>query len=264
MLHKAKTLGKYKLHSLDGEMGRVNDFYFDDERWTVRYLVADTGNWLRGRLVLISPYALVAAIKDEGHIAVHLTKNQIEESPSIFTDKPVSRQFEEVYHEHYGWSSYWGGPFAWGAYPYPYPAPAAAIRKVERSAGDRENEWDPHLRSVRKVTGYHVQASDGEIGHVDDFVIDDFTWAIRYLIVDTRNWWPGKKVLVSPLWIERVSWSEARVFVNLTREAVRQAPEYTGDSVLNREYETSLHGHYGREGYWISEEQEKDKAACDS
>jgi sporulation protein YlmC with PRC-barrel domain len=254
MLHTAKTLRDYTLDSLDGEMGRVNDFYFDDEHWTVRYLVADTGNWLRGRLVLISPYALVAAIKDEEHIAVDLTKSQIEESPSISTDKPVSRQFEADYHEHYGWGAYWGGPFAWGAYAYPYPGPASVTKEVGGPSVDEEKEWDPHLRSVRNVTGYHIEASDGEIGHVEDFVIDDATWAIRYLIVDTRNWWPGKKVLISPHWIDRVSWSDSKVFVNLTRDAIKQAPEYSDDSVLNREYEAGLHGHYGREGYWTSEE----------
>ncbi len=262
MLHRAKTLREYKLDSLDGEMGRVNDFYFDDEHWTVRYLVADTGNWLRGRLVLISPYALVAAIKDEEHIAVDLSKKQIEESPSIFTDKPVSRQFEREYYGYYGWGSYWGGPFPWGAYSYPYPGPATA--EEERPAGDEEKEWDPHLRSVRNVTGYNIEASDGEIGHVEDFVIDDVTWAIRYLIVDTRNWWPGKKVLISPQWIERVSWSNSKVFVNLTRDAIKQAPEYADDSVLNREYEAGLHGHYGRDGYWKTEEPARDPAATHS
>ncbi len=251
MLHRAKTLRQYKLDSLDGEMGGVNDFYFDDKYWTVRYLVADTGNWLTGRLVLISPRALAAAIKDEEHIAVDLTKKQIEESPSYSTDKPVSRQFELDYHEYYGWGTYWGGPFAWGAYPYPGPLPVAI--EAEGSSEEEEKEWDPHLRSVQHISGYHLQATDDEIGHVEDFVIDDVTWAIRYLIVDTRNWWPGRKVLVSPQWIERVSWDESKVFINLTRDAIKQAPEYTDDLLLNREYETNLYAHHGREGYWDSE-----------
>jgi uncharacterized protein YrrD len=254
MLHRLNTLKNYSLDSLDGEMGRVEDFYFDDEHWSVRYLVANTGNWLRGRLVLISPYSLVAAIKEDEHIAVDLTKNQIEESPSISTDKPVSRQFELDYHKHFGWMPYWGGPFAWGAYPYPQTAPLPDLTEEENPIEQEKTEWDPHLRSAKNVTGYHIQAIDDELGHVDDFVIDDTTWAIRYLIVDTRNWWPGKKVLISPQWIERVSWNESKVFVNLTRDALQQAPEYTDDSTLNREYEASLHGHYGREGYWDAEE----------
>ena len=116
-----------------------------------------------------------------------------------------------------------------------------------------EKAWDPHLRSTHDVSGYHIQAADGEIGHVEDFIIDDETWAIRYLIVDTRNWWPGKKVLVSPQWIERVSWSESKVFVNLSRETIKQSPEYTEESLLTRDYETGLHRHYNRQGYWVDE-----------
>jgi sporulation protein YlmC with PRC-barrel domain len=236
-------------------MGRVKDFYFDDEHWTVRYLVADTGNWLVGRSVLISPYALVAAIKDEKHIVVDLTKKQIEECPSIATDKPVSRQYELEFYRYYGWGTYWGGPFAWGAYPYPFPAAAPASNEEQPSAAEEEKEGDPHLRSAQSVTGYHIQATDGEIGHVEDFVIDDDTWAVRYLIVDTRNWWPGRKVLISPQWIEQVSWEKSKVYVNLTRDAVREAPEYTDDSVLTRDYETNLYAHHGRETYWAPKEE---------
>ena len=116
-----------------------------------------------------------------------------------------------------------------------------------------EKAWDPHLRSTHDVSGYHIQATDGEIGHVEDFIIDDETWAIRYLIIDTRNWWPGKKVLISPQWIERVSWSESKVFVNLSRETIKQSPEYTEESLLTRDYETGLHRHYNRQGYWVDE-----------
>ncbi len=252
MLHRAKKMGGYKLDSLDGEMGRVKEFYFDDEHWTVRYLVADTGNWLSGRLVLISPYALVAAIEDEEHIAVDLTRQQIEEGPSISTDKPVSRQFEQDYMRYHGWTPYWGGPFAWGHYPYPYVGLGRSA--MEAAPPEVENEqWDPHLRSTREVTGYPIRATDDEIGHVEDFIIDDVSWAIRYLIVDTRNWWPGKKVLVPTKWIERVSWRDSKVFVNLTRDAIKQAPEYTDDVVLNRDYESAFHDHHGQEGYWTAE-----------
>lgn len=258
MLHSAKTLRGYKLDTLDGEMGRTRDFYFDDQYWTVRYLVADTGNRLRGRQILISPHALVAAIKEEEHIAVDLTKKQIEESPSISTDKPVSRQYEKDYYGYYGWGAYWGGTFAWGAYPYPGAAPLSI--DGERSADEEEKEWDPHLRSAQQVIGYHIQATDDQIGHVEDFIIDDVTWTIRYLIVDTRNWWPGKKVLVSPLWLERVSFDESKMFVNLTRDEIKQAPEFTDVSTLNREYETKLYGHYGREGYWTREESASEPA----
>ena len=249
MLNKAKTLANYKLDSLDGEIGKVKEFYFDDRYWTIRYLVADTaGSWLMGRQVLISPYALIAVIKEEQHIAVDLTKMQIERSPSLNSDKPVSHQFEEAYYVFYGWPNYWGGPYMWGVYPN-----IVRDREKWRDTIKHEKSWDPNLRSTHEVSGYHIQASDGEIGHVDDFVIDDQTWAIRYLIVDTRNWWPGKKVLISPQWIDHVSWSDSKVFVNLSRDAIKESPEYTEAFLLTRDYETRLHGHYHLQGYWVDE-----------
>jgi len=248
MLNKLTTLKGYKLDSLDGEFGSVEQFYFDDRYWTIRYLVANTGGWLAGRQVLISPYALVAAIKAEEHIAVDLTKKQIEDSPSLSTDKPVSRQFQESYFGHYGYPMYWEGPFIWGAYSYPM---RNREQSTEPSHGD--NDWDPHLRSTDTVSYYEIQAMDGEIGHVADFIIDDETWEIRYLVVDTRNWWPGKKVLVSPHWIERISWDESKVFVNLTREAIKHSPEYTEETLITRDYETGLHRHYEIPGYWEEE-----------
>jgi uncharacterized protein YrrD len=248
MLSKARTLEGYRLDSRDGEIGRVKEFYFDDRHWTIRYLVADTGNWLAGRQVLISPYALGAVSSEEQHVVVDLTKKQIEGSPSLNSDKPVSRQFEEAYYGHYGWPMYWTGPYMWGYSPY-------IVRDHEKwkESTQGEEAWDPHLRSTHDVSGHHVQASDGEIGHVEDFIIHDETWAIRYLIVGTRNWWPGKKVLVSPQWIKRVSWSESKVFVNLSRETIKQSPEYTDESLLTRDYEIGLHGHYNRKGYWADE-----------
>jgi len=248
MLNKSKTLVGHKLDSLDGEIGRVKEFYFDDRHWTVRYLVAETGSWLVGRQVLISPYALAAGVEEDHHIAVNLTKKQIENSPSLNTDKPVSRQFEDDYYGYYDYPTYWGGENMWGASPY-------LVRDREKRGRPVRNEktWNRHLRSTREVIGYNIQAEDGEIGHVTDFVIDDETWAIRYLIVDTNNWWPGRKVLVSSLWIERVSWGEKKVFVDLSRETIKHAPEYTDESLLTRDYEAGLHHHYQRHGYWAEE-----------
>jgi uncharacterized protein YrrD len=247
MLCKAKTLKGYTLDSLDGEIGKVREFYFDDQHWTIRYLVADTGNWLTGRQVLISPYALVAVIEEKKHIEIKLTKQQIEDSPPLESDKPVSRQFEDEYYGYYGWPMYWGGPYMWGAYPF-------IMRDFEqwKTKEQAEKTWDPYLRSTHDVLGNHLQAADAEIGHVEDFLIDDETWAIRYLVIDTQKWWQaGKKVLISPQWIERVSWLESKVFVNLPSEAIRQAPEYNEKSMLTREDETVLHIHYNRKGYWL-------------
>lgn len=245
MLNKAKTLAGYKLHGLDGDVGKVKEFYFDDHHWAVRYLVADTGTWLTTRQVLISPYALETVNKEEKYIAVDLTQKQIEDSPLLTTDKPVSRQFEESYYSYYGWPMYWNGPLMWG----PSPSIEREIGKP-RALNSGGKPWDLHLRSTSVVSGYNIQATDGEIGHVEDFIIEDATWAIRYLVIDTRNWWPGKKILISPQWIERVSWDLSKVFVNLSMDTIQQAPEYTEESLPTREYESGLHRHYNRPGYW--------------
>ena len=236
MLSKAKTLTGYSLQSLDGEMGKVKDFYFDDHFWTIRYLVADTGEWLIGRQVLISPHSLAGVYGNEGTIAVQLTKDQIEHSPSLNRDKPVSRQFEHEY------SVFFGAPMYWGF-------PRDSEPRAESGEPGTKHD-DPDLRSTHDVIGHHVEASDGVVGHVEDFLIDDETWAIRYLIVDTRDWMPGKKVLIAPKWIERVSWSEKLVVVDLTRDAIQNAPEYTDTSSPTRDMEIALHRHYDRSAYW--------------
>jgi hypothetical protein len=254
MLHKAKTINGYKLDGLDGEMGKVSEFYFDDHYWVVRYLVANTGTWLSGRHILLSPYALGAVSNEEHRVAVTLTKQQIEASPSLDSDKPVSRQFEASFYAYYGWPPYSVGAYMWGAYPYIARDP---MKWAIDAAKEKEKTWDPHLRSTYDVGGHHVQAEDGDIGHVDDFVIDDENWAIRYLIIDTRNWWPGKRVLVAPQWIERVSWNESTVFVRLSRDAIQRSPEYTEESLLSRAYEDALHRHYNRRGYWDDEAKDR-------
>jgi hypothetical protein len=255
MLSNAKALKGYKLNSLDGDIGKVKAFYFDDRHWTIRYLVAETGNWLAGRQVLISPYALVAVSSQEQHITIDLTKKQIEDSPSLNSDKPVSRQFEQAYYAYYGWPMYWSGLNAWGYYPNLVRDP-----KQWKHTIPGEQAWDPHLRSTDAVNGYYIQATNGEIGHIEDFIIDDETWAIRYLIIATHNWWPGKRVLLSPQWVERVSWGERKVFVNLSRETIKQAPEYDGSHPITRDYETRLHQHHRRDGYWAGNEHRKEMA----
>ena len=248
MLVNAKSLTGYKLQSLDGEIGKVREFYFDDRFWAVRYLVADTGGWLTGRQVLISPYALISANTEEQHLTVDLTKKQIEDSPSLSSDKPVSLQFEESHFGYYGLSAYWNDLNRMG----PAPDLMAGDRNPDGLPQDKA-DWDPNLRSTSAVIGHHVQASDDEIGHIEDFIIDDQTWAIRYLVVNTRNWLPGKKILVSLQWVERVSWTEAKVYVNLPSEMIRTAPEYDDDSPITREFEESLHQHFLHEGYWVEQ-----------
>jgi uncharacterized protein YrrD len=246
MLRTASHLKGTTIAATDGGIGSVQDLYFDDDSWTVRYLMVDTGTWLPGRQVLISPRS-VLAVTDETKIPVSLTKSQVENSPSTDMDKPVDRQYEEEYARYYGYPYYWTGPYRWGALAYPGEG-TLAIADAESAIPPRSG--DPSLRSTRNVTGYYIEATDGDIGHVDDFIVDTTAWMIRYMIVDTRNWWPGKKVPVSPEWINRVSWADSRVYVDMSKEAIKSAPEYDPDRPLAREYETRLFGHHNRRVYW--------------
>ncbi|MFA7418084.1 MAG: PRC-barrel domain-containing protein [Melioribacteraceae bacterium] len=246
MLHKVKALKGYGLNSHNGEIGKVLEFYFDDKHWTIRYLVADAGNWLTGRQVLISPYSIMRVNEKEEQIQIDLTKKQIVDSPTLDSDKPVSRQYETDYYGYFGWPLYWDGPNTWGYFP-----DIVRDSKKWSDVKSGEDSWDPNLRSTHEVTGYNIEAADGDIGHVVDFIIDDESWTIRYLIVDTRNWLPGKKIILSPFWIDRVSWGEAKVFVNLTMEQIKESPEYSDDLLLTRDYETGLHKHYNRKAYWV-------------
>ena len=246
MFHKAKDLISYRLGAKDGEIGRVRDFYFEDTNWTIRYLVADTGSWLSGRLVLLSPFALASVDAAGRHFNVKLTREQIERSPSIDTHKPVSRQFEAEYARYYGWPMYWYGPALWGPTPYPMYE-ASATHPTHDAAHQR---GDPHLRSASEVEGYHLHASDGDLGHVHDFLIGDQDWAIRYIIVDTRNWWPGKKVLIPTQWIREVNWEKSKVYVDVSQAAIKAAPEYSDELRLSRDFEQKLFKAYRREPYW--------------
>jgi uncharacterized protein YrrD len=247
MLTKAKRLQGFKLSAVDGEIGSIKEFFFDDKYWTIRYLVVNTGGWLSDKKVLISPYFLKNVDYESEHIHVSLTKDEIEKSPPLESDMPISRQYEESYYSYYQRPVYWEGPLMWGGYP--------DIRDRENwdAPGSSSESWDPNLRSSKEITGYNIQATDDEIGHVDDFIIDDESWAIRYFIIDTKNWWPGKKVLISTQWIDEINLYDSKVHVGLTRDTIKQSPEYDEDYILTREYETNLHEYYGRQGYWSEE-----------
>ena len=254
MLKNTTHLNGLAIHATDGELGIVAQAYFDDETWAIRYLVVETGGWLGGRQVLISPFSIIRTDWEARRLDVRLTKKQVEDSPNIDTHRPVSRQHEAEYLGYYGYPYYWGGPNLWGSEVYPAglltPITPASVELADRV---RRESSDSHLRSTESVTGYGIEAADGEIGHLNGFVLDDEAWAIRYIEVATRNWWPGKKVLVAPSWIERVSWDESRVYVALTREAIQNGPEYVESEPITREYENRLYFHYGRPPYWLRE-----------
>ena len=248
MLRNVKDLRGFAIHATDGVIGAVDDLYFDDEDWTVRYLIVDTGGWLSGRKVLISPYAIGVPNWEERQLPVTLTKAQVEGSPDIDTQKPVSRQHEAHYSSYYGYPYYWGSEGLWGLGSYPGILPAAVV--AEAAASAPQSSDDAHLRRCRELGGYHIQALDGDIGHVEDMLVDDRTWAIRYLTVDTSDWWGGHLVLISPHWVDEVSWSGSKVSVGLTRQAVQEAPPYDPSVPLDRALEEAIYRHYGRSDHW--------------
>lgn len=244
-LRSLKDLEGYKVSAQDGNIGKVYDFLFDNELWILRYVVVDTGNWLPGRKVLLTPGVLLNLNWRDRTVSVALTRQQIESSPDIDTDRPVERQREMELHSHYGWPVYWAGADAVGTMtpitpmtlPPPTPSP--------------EPKADPHLHSVRAVTGYAVEATDGDIGKVLDFIADAEAWTVRYLVIATHQWLPGREVLISPQWlVGPISWSEQKVKVIMSRESIKNSPEYDPRTPVNREYEGRLYDFYGRPNYW--------------
>jgi uncharacterized protein YrrD len=227
MLRSANRSYGSKLNALDGEIGHVKDFYFDDRQWVVRYVVADTGFWLSGHLVLISPRAVGSFFQGGDSVRVNLTRKKIEGSPAIEDHKPVTRQFEEKYHNYYDWPSYWEAGGMWGSVGLGMaPPPHVNPIKQEDLASAAPDMDDPHLRSTKALAGYHIHVKEGAIGHVADFMIDDKSWAIGHLVVQTGHWFSGKEIAISPQDIDRVSYEESTVFVNITKEAILNAAEY--------------------------------------
>lgn len=258
MLRTVESIDGYTIQATDGEIGSVKEVYFDDERWGIRYLVVETGSWLSSRQVLISPYSIKNVDNTDQAIEVSLTREQVKNSPSIDTHQPISRQLEGAYSQYYGYGNYWTGPYLWGVAGMPeYPMPDSsgippfAERPEDVAQRIPEQSQDTHLRSSNKVSGYHILGADEEIGHVKDFIFDDTDWAIRYLLVDTRNWWPGgKKILLGTQWIARIDWTDSTVQSTLTREQIMNSPEYDESLPLDRDYETRLHDFYNKPGYW--------------
>jgi uncharacterized protein YrrD len=248
MLKSVHSLKGLTIQATDGEIGKVVEFYFDDAHWTVRYLVVNTGGWLDERLVLISPMFVGDADWDSRRLHVRLTKQQVENSPDVDTQKPVSRQHEAEYLNYYGYPSYWGDSGLWGSAFS--PSMLLAVPAFTPTSVPENEAADSHLRSTQAVTGSEIEATDGELGHVADFILDLDTWAIVYVEVSTRNWLPGKKVLISPQWINTVNWSDLTVKVNLGKETIKGAPEYIESEPITREYESALHDYYGVPPYW--------------
>ncbi|MBN1992100.1 MAG: PRC-barrel domain containing protein [Anaerolineae bacterium] len=233
MLRSADKLKEYTVQAPDGPVGTVKDFYFDDENWIIRYLVVDTDPWLSRQDVLLSPEALTQPDWARRLFPVKLSQAQVKQSPAVDTTRPISRRQEAEMRAYYHWPIYWT------------PGRLLAAQQTRKMAAQPKNQegrpeddqTDSHLRSATEVTGYHLWARDGVVGHVEDFIIDDQRWEIDYLVIGTRNWLPGKKVLISPSWIEEVSWPGQQVHVDLARETIKNSPEYDPSTPINEGYQ---------------------------
>lgn len=231
-LWKLHNLERFTLTAHDGEIGRIESIYFDDQEWLIRYFVVKTGGWLTGRKVLIAPDMIRDVDEKQETINVDLSREEIENAPPVETEQPVSRHYEEEYYRHYRFSPYW--------------ADISPITPVGQSKEELAPPGNPHLRSGKEVRNYRIQAEDGDIGHVDDFILESPDWTIRYLEVDTRNWLPSKHVLISPTWLDAIDWASQRVRTSVQRETIRTAPPYDPKVLNSREYQVQLYGHYGK------------------
>ena len=251
MLWNASVINGYAIAASDGNLGTVSDFLFDDASWLVRWLVVDTGNWLSGRKVLLPPVVLGHPHPGGREFSVRLTMQQVKDSPDIDTDRPVSRQMETHVYDYYGWRPYWDTGLYMGGYGYmggvtpASPALGSRRREEEDIVNARRSDGDPNLRSIEAVTGYHIHASDGEIGHVEDFLLDDTDWSIHYLVVDTKNWWPGKKVLISSRSAREIDWTDRLINLDVDRQRVKGCPAYDESTTVDGAYDETFLTYYG-------------------
>ena len=241
MLRTSDALRRLRLDATDGELGQVEEFYFDDDTWTIRYFVVRTGSWLSGRTVLISPRFVTGADWDAHRLAVSLTMDQVRHGPDVSTDRPVSRLQEIEYLRHYDQTPYWmlGAEVGGSAI-----AIDAAMRAAAAEAEAAGSDPPTHLRSSREVRGYHIEASDGSLGHLRAYLIDDETWRVRYLVVDTSTWWFGKDVVIAPEWVSKVSWGGRSLHVDHTRDTIRSSPAYDPRTPMSKTYAASLDAHF--------------------
>lgn len=255
MKGRINNIHGYTVQATDGDVGKIDTLYFDDRTWAVRYLVVNVGNWLLTDKILLSPMAVTGVDWDDETIFVSLTKEEVKNSPDVDTKKPVSRQYEMALHSYYGWDPYWltAPTYSDGLTAVDTP-PTLRRNQTQVETPPKTEEPGTNLRSTSEVEGYYIQAADGEIGHIEKFLVDTDFWIIRYLVIDTRNWLPGKKVVVSPDWIEGINWAAHEVALGMTRDRVEASPEYDKPAMLDRDYEQRLHDHYDRAVYWQKSE----------
>lgn len=247
MLWDASALEGYAIEASDGRIGSVGEFLFEDTSWIVRWLVVDTGHRLSGRKVLLPPSALGEPDPSLRQFPIKLTMQQVKDSPDIDTDRPVSRQHETHLYRHYGWNPYWDSgllPIG-GGIGLPFVETLPRSRSTPLAEDAALPDGDPHLRSTDAVTGFHVHATDGEIGHLEDFLVDDADWSIRYLKVDTRNWWPGSRVLISPRSVRSIGRTNRLVHLDVDRQKVKNSPPYDPSKTVDGAYDETFLTYYG-------------------
>lgn len=228
MLLSIEEIRGYRIAARDGKIGRLDDVFFDDRTWWLRYLVVDTGNWFFRHPVLLPPEEAGRPVYEERVVPVSVTRQEVEESPELSSDLPVHRQYETV---------------LIGPPGLPLPAAPSVLFP-----------GDPHLRSYREVDGYEVSARDESFGRVMDFLCQTSTWQVRYLVVDTGRWLSGRRVLVAAEWLTGVDYARRVVGVDLEADAIRQSPPFDYTQPVNRAYEMRLYDYYGRPVYWKTEE----------
>jgi hypothetical protein len=241
------TIKTYALEAVNGEVGRFEEIYFEDSYFMIRYLVVNTGGWLSGQKVLLSPFTVGDVDEKDHKLFIELTQEQIKHSPPIESNRPVSREYEINYFNYYGWPPYWENT-PWPSTPsIPPTVTASPHEKTNSSFRPDEN----HLRSSKELQGYSINVKNGSIGHLKSFIIDTQYWTIRYLEIDTRKWLRGGKyILISPAWISQISWPDRSLSVELSREVLKDAPEYDENKTIDRDYEFKLFNYYGKEIYW--------------
>lgn len=249
MLRSLNALHGYTALAKDAYIGSVQDFYFHDDTWIIRYFVLDTRHWLLdGRRVLVTTRVIGKPNWAVFTFPVAITRERVEKSPEIQIGKPVSRQFEAGLHNHYGWPFYWTEPELELRPQIVLLDQQLAPGQATKPASD-EN-FGPNLRSAEEVAGYYIHATDGALGHVEDFVADDEGWVIRYLAVHTGVF-GAKKVLISPQWLGKISYSGKRVYLKLTRAKILKSPGFVPGGPIDREYEERLYDYYGQPAYWV-------------
>ncbi|WP_374306735.1 PRC-barrel domain-containing protein [Methylocella sp.] len=254
MLFVASVLKGFSVAAVDGEIGVIDDVLFDDRTFKAKWFVVDAGDWLSGRKLLVHPSAVGEPDPGLRRAPVNLTKAQFEAGPELSRHQPVSKQMEARLYDYYGWDPSWGlSYFGLGAMSQPLAPPPIVADETPAEAAQVEvfpEEQDPHLRSAAEVEGYHIEAVDGRIGHLDSVVLDHANWDVRYLAVSTSDWWGGRHVLIAPFAAREFDWAERRLRVDITREQVKSSPPHDSVDMIDEAYERMLHGHYGWPGYW--------------